>query len=62
VGDTQPVRVMGVINVSPESFYKGSVRTSVESIIETAIFMVKSGAEILDIGGMSSAPLSFHMG
>jgi dihydropteroate synthase len=47
---------MGVINVSPESFYKGSVRTSVESIIETAIFMVKSGAEILDIGGMSSAP------
>jgi dihydropteroate synthase len=56
VGDTQPVRVMGVINVSPESFYKGSVRTSVESIIETAIFMVKSGAEILDIGGMSSAP------
>jgi len=56
VGDTQPVRVMGVINVSPESFYKGSVRTNIESIIETAIFMVKSGAEILDIGGMSTAP------
>jgi len=27
VGDAYPVRVVGVINVSPESFYKGSVAT-----------------------------------
>jgi dihydropteroate synthase len=56
VGENQPVRIMGVINVSPESFYKGSVRTSIDDIIETAISMVRNGADIIDVGGMSTAP------
>lgn len=56
VGDAYPVRVVGVINVSPESFYKGSVRTSHEEIVNTALSMTKEGADIIDIGAMSTAP------
>ena len=36
VGPTQPVRILGVINVSPESFYHGSVKTRERSIAEQA--------------------------
>ena len=56
VGDAYPVRIVGVINVSPESFYKGSVKTSSEEIVASALSMVKEGADIIDIGAMSTAP------
>lgn len=48
--------IMGVLNVSPESFYRGSVRTSEHDIENTAIDMQAGGASIIDIGGMSTAP------
>jgi len=47
---------MGVINVSPESFFPGSVRRSPREVAETAVRMVEAGAEVIDVGGMSSAP------
>ena len=47
---------MGVINTSPESFYKGSVRTSEEDIARAARQMQQDGAKIIDIGAMSTAP------
>lgn len=56
VGDAYPVRIVGVINVSQESFYKGSVRTSSEEIVASALSMVREGADIIDIGAMSTAP------
>ncbi len=56
VGEGQPVRVMGIINVSPESFFPGSVKSTPEEAAEAAARMVEAGAEIIDIGGMSSAP------
>lgn len=56
VGDGLPVRIMGAINVSPESFYRGSVKLSYEDVAETAEKMVREGAEIIDIGAMSTAP------
>ncbi len=56
VGEKFPTRVMGVINVSPESFYKGSVVASENGICELALKMVKDGADIIDIGAMSTAP------
>lgn len=56
VGDSAPVRVMAVLNVSPESFYKGSVHTRLERLRETAQGMVNAGADIIDIGAMSTAP------
>ena len=58
IGDDFPTIVMGVINLSPESFYKGSVYKEPEKIKLAAIEMVKYGAKILDIGGRSTAPWS----
>lgn len=47
---------MGVLNVSSESFYKGSVKTSKSDIENTVIGMEANGANLIDIGGMSTAP------
>ncbi len=56
IGDDYPVRLMGAINVSPESFYKGSVYVERDRIVEVAERMLREGAEILDVGAMSTAP------
>lgn len=56
VGDNYPTRVMGIINTSPESFYKESIKTNTKEIVETAIEMQNSGADVIDIGSMSTAP------
>lgn len=56
VDDRNGTKVMGIINVSPESFYKGSVRTGDQEIAAAAKEMKQSGAHIIDIGAMSTAP------
>jgi len=56
VGGHNPVRVMGIINASPESFYKKSVFTEKRAIAKTAKQMEEDGADFIDIGGMSTAP------
>ena len=56
VGKEYAVKVMGIINTSPESFYKGSVKTGKQEIAATAKQMQEDGAHIIDIGGMSTAP------
>lgn len=56
VGDKYPVRIMGIINVSPESFYKKSVKVREEEILEEAYRQLKEGADIIDVGGRSTAP------
>ncbi len=56
VGDTLPVRIIAVLNVSPESFYPDSVHTNREQIAETAHALAGEGADIIDIGAMSTAP------
>ena len=47
---------MGIINVSPESFYKGSIRNGDQEIAAAAREMQQAGAHIIDIGAMSTAP------
>ena len=47
---------MGIINVSPESFYKDSIRITTKEIAKAAIRMQREGAHIIDIGAMSTAP------
>ncbi|MCH2230050.1 MAG: dihydropteroate synthase [Crocinitomicaceae bacterium] len=48
--------IMGIINVTPDSFYAGS-RTSIDvNFIDTIEQMVKDGMSIVDIGGYSSRP------
>ncbi|MGA8084178.1 MAG: dihydropteroate synthase, partial [Candidatus Nitrosopolaris sp.] len=51
-----PTRIMGVINVSPESFYKNSVKTNVNEIGKASKAMQETGADIIDVGAMSTAP------
>ena len=58
IGDNFPTVIVGVINLSPESFYKGSVYEKPEEIRETTSEMIKNGAQIIDIGGRSTAPWS----
>lgn len=57
VGGDNPVRLMGVVNCSPESFFSGSY-TPPEDVYERAAAMKEAGAEIIDIGARSTAPLS----
>lgn len=56
VGNGIPVRIIGAINVSPESFYKGSVKTEDNEIVDQARLMIKQGADVIDLGAMSTAP------
>ncbi len=49
-------RVMGVINITPDSFYKGSRFSDEGSILAAADKMVSDGADFIDIGGFSSRP------
>jgi dihydropteroate synthase len=56
VGDGLPVVVMGVVNVSPESFHAGSVYQGEEAIVRAALGMVEAGAALIDVGARSTAP------
>lgn len=56
VGDDHPVRIVGVINASPESFYPGSVRRGRRALQQRARQLVGEGADFIDIGAMSTAP------
>lgn len=46
---------MGVVNVTPDSFYEGS-RVELSRIVEVVSEMVKNGVDIVDIGGESTRP------
>jgi dihydropteroate synthase len=56
VGDGLPVAVMGALNVSPESFYAGSVVTRGDALLSAAEAMARAGAALIDVGAMSTAP------
>ncbi len=56
------LQVMGIINVTPDSFYEGSRHSQLEEIVATAKEMLEAGATILDIGGESTRPGSDSVG
>lgn len=56
------VRVMGVLNVTPDSFYDGGLRVDASEAVAHAIKMVESGASILDVGGESTRPGAKEVG
>jgi dihydropteroate synthase len=58
IGNGKP-KIMGIINASPESFYKESIATGKKIISERAIEMDEEGADLIDIGGMSTAPYGY---
>src|SRR5512138_322865 len=49
-------RVMGILNITPDSFYAGSRFNGEKEIIEAAQKMLEDGADFIDIGGYSSRP------
>lgn len=48
--------VMGIVNVTPDSFYDGGEASTVEAAVERARTHLEEGADILDIGGESTRP------
>jgi dihydropteroate synthase len=52
---TQP-RVMGIVNVTPDSFSDGGAHASTDAALRHCVRLVEDGADILDIGGESTRP------
>lgn len=48
--------VMGIINITPDSFFAGSRQTETVSALRQAERMINEGAAILDLGGQSTRP------
>ena len=56
VGKKNKITIMGILNISPESFYKKSIKSTKSEISKYLLDMEENGADIIDIGGMSTAP------
>jgi dihydropteroate synthase len=54
--DLSVPKVMGILNITPDSFYSGSRTFTEKEVLSRASQMVKDGADILDVGGYSSRP------
>ena len=54
--DLSTPQVMGILNVTPDSFYAGSRRQTEQGIVERAHQMLADGATIIDVGGCSTRP------
>ena len=56
VGKKNQTTIMGILNISPESFYKKSIKSTKSEISKYLLEMEENNADIIDIGGMSTAP------
>ena len=54
--------VMGILNITPDSFADGGVHYDVDRAVEAGLRMVAEGADILDIGGESTRPGAEQVG
>jgi dihydropteroate synthase len=54
--DLSTPKVMGIINITPDSFYAGSRKTEIDTVLKQAGKMLADGATFLDIGAYSSRP------
>jgi len=54
--DLSTPKVMGIINITPDSFYAGSRKPGVKDALQQAEKMLSEGADFLDIGAYSSRP------
>ncbi len=60
IGNRHPVRIMGVVNLSSESFHKGSTVLNEDALLSRIQKLVSDGADIIDVGGASSAPKNIY--
>ncbi|HSI44730.1 MAG TPA: dihydropteroate synthase [Methylophilus sp.] len=54
--DLSTPKVMGILNVTPDSFSDGGQYTHTESAVAHALTLIEDGADVLDIGGESTRP------
>lgn len=54
--EVQTPGIMGILNVTPDSFHSPSRQASLEEAISNGISMIENGADIIDIGGESTRP------
>ena len=57
LGDFSPVQIMGIINLSPESFYASSFIPKEDILLKIQDF-IQNGATMIDLGARSTAPWS----
>lgn len=50
--------IMGILNVTPDSFYDGGRYLNIDDSLKHALEMVEDGADIIDVGGESTRPFS----
>lgn len=50
------LRIMGILNVTPDSFSDGGAHNSVEKAVSHAKQMIEDGVDIIDVGGYSTRP------
>ena len=50
------ILIYGILNVTPDSFSDGGKFFSVDDAVEHALGMIFEGADVIDIGGMSTRP------
>uniref|UniRef100_A0A1B0C140 Pterin-binding domain-containing protein n=1 Tax=Glossina palpalis gambiensis TaxID=67801 RepID=A0A1B0C140_9MUSC len=53
---------MGILNVTPDSFSDGGKFTNINNAINHVRFMIRSGVDIIDVGGESSRPGAKRVG
>jgi dihydropteroate synthase len=58
----RPAVVMGIVNVTPDSFSDGGVYLDPAAAVDHALQLVEEGAEIIDIGGESTRPQAVPVG
>ena len=54
--DLSAPRVMGILNLTPDSFHDGGKHSDIDQILRHTERMLSEGADMIDIGGMSSKP------
>ena len=59
--DLDSPKVMGILNITPDSFYAGSRKQTEEDILLRARQIIDEGGEIIDIGAYSSRPDADHI-
>ena len=57
-----PPKVMGILNITPDSFFAGSRKQTEKEIAERVIQMLEEGADIIDVGACSSRPNAAPVG
>ncbi|MFX1286170.1 MAG: dihydropteroate synthase [Promethearchaeota archaeon] len=62
VGDRVRTHLMAIINLSPSSFFKGSIKQSEDEIRFYLEHIIEGGADFIDIGAISSAPAFLYKG